>query len=206
VPVDSDECCEALPIRCERSNYPPVITPGEIKLDTTVASCTNCCKYEPDTCPGNDGNPPEIVCDAASPSFFEHASISLDPRVVSHQSELTVAIAQWLGVLQGDRWITGTPCNISAPKCKAFARVTWVKYEADRKITVQLAWRLHGKWGTVGPPPYTCLLYPCPLAGKQWIAGPGACGGGECTGVAVVWLDQGCEEPSEIECPPREPC
>jgi hypothetical protein len=144
VPVSSEYCCTAVAIWCFRADLPGVVSPGIADTLVEVAVCPNCCKYEPDECPGNDENPDPRVCPTFTPTYCQTLSITLDPRIIDTSSagySLRSALGYQPPTCRG-----GSSCAFQSPKCEVWARTSWTAVEYGRSVTVTHHWELAGKY------------------------------------------------------------
>lgn len=204
VPVTTETCCIALKIACYSHSANHVITPGEERYLFDVTVCENCCKWEPDECPGNDIIPDPRKCDGyLSLSFTETWGGEICNRVTG--SDWEAFLAQQMGIRVTNPTFEGYQCKVEAPKCQTWARTGYILYEEGRTIEVDHYWQLNGKWvndWSVG----SCWLFPCPLAGNPWIVPWTACGQCHSLVTGNMYLDHGCGAAGEIPCPERGPC
>lgn len=205
VPEASHLCCVAAASLCQRADLPGAIVEGTPRLDQAVVGCTNCCKYEPDSCPGNDLVPEMRTCEVACPNVCQSLSVILDPRIINPGS-LAAYLDGYFGIVGGmDCENPGYVCTVTAARCEAWGLVAWTKSVQGRSVAITHYWQLSGKWVTLDVEP--CVSYtPCPYAGNVWVVGHQYCGVGESSAVADMWLESGCEDPVKLECPEREPC
>lgn len=204
-PRDVDPCCSPswITATCTRFDSKPVVvfpgTPVAIPSDDFEFICENCCKFEPDECPGNDINPPMREC-VLNPSltFTESISLSVSGSITVSIRAVELALEGGVGVTRGREASVSLTCPLSAPKCKSVACKPRINYLANRSVRVDHTWTAKGAWINYG-----CT---CPIAGNVWIVPTTACSVDSSTAVGDKLVSAVCGSPYAKECPERAPC
>jgi hypothetical protein len=164
--------------------------------------CPNCCKFEPDECPGNSFLPNPRECEISpSISYTESIDLSISSSVTIGIKPVEVKLESAVGVQKGAEVHVELRCPLLTPKCMSNACKPRIEVRENRKAHVDHTWQAVGRWIT-DPDCST----PCPIAGNKWIIGPGACLTATSYAVGDGILLADCGQIYQVPCPPRIPC
>lgn len=208
---DDEGCCTPnwINAECRRiDSAPVVIFPG---VTTVIPGpnfdfyCENCCKYDPDECPGNDVNPAVRHCELQPAySFTETISKSISSAITASIEIVHAKLEAGVGVSASQARSVTLTCTLDAPKCRAVRSQPRITYRAAQRVRVDHWWIARGTWGTV-PQPW-CEGHPCSVAGLIWEIPSQYCGMTQSFATGNVLVSAGCGSPQEYACPPRSPC
>ena len=190
-------CCEALlaNAKCTRIDGPVVVVnPGiRIHLDGPPNECSNCCKFIPDDCPGNDLVPKFRECVPSIAFTFVSTVEEIISTRIGAVSIVEGALESAAGLGSSSQLSCSVGCPVTVPKCKKLTTTPWLDYSKDRMFSITSNWTLAGFWTTsrtTPPSPCTCTL-------TRWNK---PCGQDISTITASVCVATGCSAIKELPC------
>lgn len=207
-PHDVHPCCSPSwpTATCTRFDSAPVVVyEGDkvyIPSEDFEFRCENCCKFEPDECPGNYANPAVKHCELdVSISYTESITLSVSAGVTVNISAVELSLESGVGVTVGSEITATLHPELDAPKCTAVASQPRITVRANRAVRVDHTWQVQGKWIT-----WPGCGSACPNAGTTWIIPATSCDQDSSTAIGNKIMSATDGSPYPVDCPERAPC
>lgn|GEM_PF-5068834 len=179
IPAEPDECCDAGPLACTRTDFGPyLVSLGEplkisdrVECEHCLSNCPCCPVFSNDTdcvrcweVPSKECGPYDIDL-----SFTESVTINLSSRLRVSLTQLQIAsmqsmLSSLMGAVDGREFEFTAECGFSMlPPCNdGFWAEPYIQYRSGRALQIDHVWKASGFWVS------DCDPETCPTEGYGW--------------------------------------